>query len=85
MFLLKKSYCQSTSSLVLFLFFGMTNKIITVTRLIPTLMSTCIFSVITDKDLPARNLNDNLNRTNNCAFQWKKKVLIQILAKKFKK
>ena len=42
-----------------------------VVRLIPTLMSTFIFLVITDKDLSARNLNDNLSRTNNCGFQWK--------------
>lgn len=42
-----------------------------VVRLIPTLMSTFIFLVIPDKDLSARNLNDNLSRTNNCGFQWK--------------
>lgn len=42
-----------------------------VVRLIPTLMSTFIFLVIPDKDLSARNLNDNLTRTNNCGFQWK--------------
>ena len=73
MLLLKKFCCQSTSSLVFFLFFGMKHKIITVTRLIPTLMSTFIFSVVPDKDLSARNLNDNLNRTNYYTFQWKKK------------
>ena len=29
------------------------------------------FSVIFDKDLSAKNLNDDLNRINNWAFQWK--------------
>ena len=30
-----------------------------------------LFSVITDKILSAKNLNANLNRINNWAFQWK--------------
>ena len=30
-----------------------------------------LFSVIFDKDLSANNLNDDLNRINNWAFQWK--------------
>ena len=30
-----------------------------------------LFSVIFDKDLSAKNLNDDLNRINNWAFQWK--------------
>ena len=58
---------------VFFLFFGMRSKIITVVRLIPNLMSTFIFLVTSDKDLSAKNLNDNLSRTNHCGFQWKKK------------
>ena len=29
------------------------------------------FSVIFDKDLSTKNLNDDLNRINNWAFQWK--------------
>ena len=33
--------------------------------------NTSLFSVIFDKDLPAKNLNDDLNRINNWAFQWK--------------
>ena len=53
---------------VFFLFFAMRSKIITVVRLIPTLMSTFIFLVTSDKDLSARNLNDNLSRTNHCGF-----------------
>ena len=32
---------------------------------------TSLFSVIFDKDLSAKNLNDDLNRINNWAFQWK--------------
>ena len=33
--------------------------------------STSLFSAIFDKDLSAKNLNDDLNRINNWAFQWK--------------
>ena len=32
---------------------------------------TSLFSVIFDKGLSAKNLNDDLNRINNWAFQWK--------------
>ena len=32
---------------------------------------TSLFTVIFDKDLSAKNLNDDLNRINNWAFQWK--------------
>ena len=32
---------------------------------------TSLFSVIFDKDLSAKNLNDDLSRVNNRAFQWK--------------
>ena len=32
---------------------------------------TSLFSVIFDKDLSAKNLNDDLNRVNNWGFQWK--------------
>ena len=32
---------------------------------------TSLFSVIFDKDLSAKNLNDDLNRINNWTFQWK--------------
>ena len=32
---------------------------------------TSLFSVIFDKDLSAKNLNNDLNRINNWAFQWK--------------
>ena len=32
---------------------------------------TSLFSVIFDKDLSAKNLNDDLNRINKWAFQWK--------------
>ena len=32
---------------------------------------TSLFSVIFDKDLSAKNLNDDLNRINNWVFQWK--------------
>ena len=32
---------------------------------------TFLFSVIFDKDLSAKNLNNDLNRINNWAFQWK--------------
>ena len=32
---------------------------------------TSLFSVIFGKDFSAKNLNDNLNRINNLAFQWK--------------
>ena len=30
-----------------------------------------LISIIFDKDLSAKNLNDDLNRINNWAFQWK--------------
>ena len=32
---------------------------------------TSLFSVINDKNLSANKLNQDLNRTNNWAFQWK--------------
>ena len=32
---------------------------------------TSLFSETFQKDLPAKNLNDYLNRINNWAFQWK--------------
>ena len=32
---------------------------------------TSLFSVIHNKDLTAKNLNDDLSRTNNWTFQWK--------------
>ena len=32
---------------------------------------TSLFSLILDKDLPAKHLNDDLNRMDNLAFQWK--------------
>ena len=32
---------------------------------------TSLFSVIFDKDLSVKNLNDDLNRINNWVFQWK--------------
>ena len=31
---------------------------------------TSLFSLILDKDLSAKHLNDDLNRMNNWAFQW---------------
>ena len=32
---------------------------------------TSLFSVIHNKDMAAKNLNDDLSRTNNWTFQWK--------------
>ena len=32
---------------------------------------TSLFSVIFDKDLSTKKLNDDLNRINNWAFEWK--------------
>ena len=33
---------------------------------------TSLFLVIFDKDLSTKNFNDDLNKTNNCTFQWKR-------------